>query len=363
MESRIEEKELIKKEYTQNIPTYYFFLDFVKSTLIKVLEKSNIDYNQLDARVKTPDSFVRKIERKRWKYKDPFHEVTDILALRIVTYYREDIERIIKVLFREFDIDFDNSVNKLVNLDPDRMGYLSVHYVCRLKKDSLGDMDKNLAEKNIAFEIQIRTALQHAWAEIDHKLRYKTLVNIPKKIERKLFRISALLEMADSEFSHIREEIKAIEEFYENSISKEKYQFRLDASSLSFYLKANDKRIFNLIKTLQVYHYNTFSIAKEEKLERTLIKYALKFGINRIEHLHYLLRTISDNYKLIDSYLDESLRKKLRYLINSACTFFITAMLIVYEEEQELKRVYKLSDESLGNILELRKELIKDEKE
>ncbi len=362
MEDKREKKELIKKEYIQNIPTYYFFLDFINSTLINVLQKAKIDYNQLDARVKTPESFIRKIEKKRWKYKNPFKEVTDILALRIVTYYREDIDKIIKVLFREFDIDFDNSVNKLVNLDPDRMGYLSVHYVCKLKNSSLVDMDKNLAEKSIAFEIQIRTALQHAWAEIDHKLRYKTLVNIPKKIERKLYRISAILEMADSEFSHIREEIKAIEEFYETSISKEKYKIRLDISSLSFYLKANDKRILSLIKALQVYHYNTFSIAKEEKLEKTLIKYSLKFGINRVEHLHQLLKLISDNYELVDSYLDESLRKKLRYLINSACTFFITIMFIIYAEKQELKRVYKLSDESLNNILELRRELIKNEK-
>lgn len=352
-------REELKNEYIKRIPDYYLAFDLIKSNLVKTLTQANIEYSQLDGRVKLPDSFVKKIEKKKWKYANPFEEVTDIIGFRVVAYYREDIDKIIKILYNDFEIDFENSINKLVNLDPDRMGYLSVHYVCKLKKDNLNKEDLEMVNCNYKFEIQIRTALQHAWAEIDHKLRYKTLVNIPKKIERKLFRISALLELADSEFSHIRDEIKAIEEFYETSMGNEKYQFRLDASSISFYLKANDKNVLKLIKSLNVYHYNTFSIAKDEKLEKKLIKYSLKFGLNRIEHLHKLMTMVMDNQDLLTSYLDETVKKKLRYLINSACTFFITAILIMYEDGEELKKIYRFSDESIENIITLRKEILK----
>lgn len=361
MSDYLDKKETLKREYIEKIPEYYYYFDYVKTRLTKALVDEDIEYNHFDGRVKVPDSFIRKIERKKWKYQNPFEEITDILGFRIVTYYREDIDRIIKLLNKEFEIDFENSVNKLVNLDPDRMGYLSVHYVCKLKEENVPEGNRDLLDKNFKFEVQIRTALQHAWAAIDHKLRYKTLVNLPKKIERKLFRISALLEMADSEFSHIRDEIKAIEEFYRTSIEEANYRLRLDYSSVSFYLKANDKKILNMIKKLQVYSYNTFSIAKDEKLEKKLIKYALKFGLNRIEHLNNVLELMIENYELINEYLDETVKKKLRYLINSACTFFITAILLIYEDKEELKKIYKLSDESLDNILKLRKELLKNE--
>ena len=57
----------------------------------------------------------------------------------------------------------------------------------------------------IKFEIQIRTVLQHAWSAISHKLEYKTVNDVPKKMRRQLFRISALLEIGDQEFSSLRQ--------------------------------------------------------------------------------------------------------------------------------------------------------------
>lgn len=350
----------LKDEYHKNIANYYLYLDFVSSTIKGVLRESGIEYNMMESRVKSFDSLIRKIEKKKNKYINPFEEITDLIGLRIVTYYREDVDAIVKILFKHFEIDYSNSVNKLVNMEPDRMGYLSVHYVCKLKKENLSPKTQKLGDLNIKFEVQIRTALQHAWAAIDHKLRYKTLVKLPKKIERKLFRISALLEIADSEFSKIKDEITAIETFYKQKISDEKYHIRLDISTISFYLNFNDKLVLSTIENLQVFHYNTFDIAKEEKLEKKLLGYALQFGLNKVEDIHKLLLLVKNNRKIFEIYLDEPLKGKLRYLINSSCTFFITILMVLYEEEQELKRIYKLSNESLESIIKIRKELLQN---
>lgn len=349
----------LKDEYHKNIANYYLYLDLINGLLKRVLRESQIDYNLIESRVKSFDSLLSKIEKKKNKYLNPFEEVTDLIGIRLITYYREDVDSVIKILFKYFDIDYENSVNKLVNLEPDRMGYLSVHYVCTLKKEGLSPSELRLAELGIKVEIQIRTALQHAWAAIDHKLRYKTLVKIPKKIERKLFRISALLEVADSEFSKIKDEISAIETFYKQKISDENYHIRLDLSTISFYLNFNDKLVLSTIKKLQVFHYNTFDIAKEEKLEKKLLNFALQFGLNKVEDMHKLLMLVRDNQKIFEEYLDGFLKEKLRYLINSACTFFITMLMIIYEDLSEIKRIYKLSDESLENIIKIRKELLK----
>jgi putative GTP pyrophosphokinase len=58
--------------------------------------------------------------------------MTDLIGLRIITYYREDVTRIGEVLKGEFLIDEKNSVDKMAALDPDRFGYLSMHYIASL---------------------------------------------------------------------------------------------------------------------------------------------------------------------------------------------------------------------------------------
>ena len=125
-------------------------------------------------------------------------------------------------------------------------------------------------------------------------------------------------------------------------------------------MKFNDKAVLGTIEALQVYHYNTFDIAKEEKLEKKLLNYGLQFGFNKVEDLHQILMIIKNNQRVFVDYLDVALKEKLRYLINSACTFFITVLLVLYEKSESLKKIYKLSDESLENVMKIRKELLEN---
>ncbi|MCK4735921.1 MAG: hypothetical protein KAT65_25930, partial [Methanophagales archaeon] len=156
-------------------------------------------------------------------------------GIRIIAYYKEDVDRIGEIIIREFDVDWENSIDKAQTLEPDRFGYLSVHYVV-----SLSSPRKELTEweafANIKAEIQVRTILQHAWAEIDHKLTYKAVEEAPKKLRRRLFRLSALLELADDEFSNLSKLFEEVEEHYSQELKKGKLDIELDLTSLDVYL-------------------------------------------------------------------------------------------------------------------------------
>jgi hypothetical protein len=91
-------------------------------------------------------------------------------------------------------------------------------------------------------EVQVRTALQHAWAAIDHKLQYKQPQSrgLPANLQRDLFRLSALLELADKEFSALREATAETQEAYSDSVGGGELDIPLDSLSLDVYLDAQD---------------------------------------------------------------------------------------------------------------------------
>lgn len=89
-------------------------------------------------------------------------------------------------------------------------------------------------------EIQVRTATQHAWAAIEHKLRYKSTVDVSDDLERRLSRPSALFELADEQFSLLRQETTDLERRYVESLRSGDLQVPLDSSSLAAYLAESD---------------------------------------------------------------------------------------------------------------------------
>ncbi|TMR94372.1 GTP pyrophosphokinase [Nonomuraea basaltis] len=111
-------------------------------------------------------------------------------------------------------------MDKRKALDPDRFGYLSLHYVA-----SLDTRRAELAEykrfANNGFEIQIRSILQHAWAEIEHDLGYKSRLGVPSTTRRRFSRLAGLLELADAEFVSIRDELRLYEKRVESDLANQ----------------------------------------------------------------------------------------------------------------------------------------------
>lgn len=155
------------------------------------LSHQGIELNSIEHRVKTETSFAGKLERKGEKYRS-LQDITDLVGLRIVTFYTDDVDKVAAIVSQLFDIDWSNSVDKRKLHELTSFGYNSLHYICRLKEGSM------------PFEIQIRTALQHTWSAIEHDIGYKGAVKLPPQFRRQFSRLAGMLELADDEFSRLR---------------------------------------------------------------------------------------------------------------------------------------------------------------
>ena len=186
--------EVILSEYRDNLPSFEEAARKVYDVLKKTLDDAGLLVAALEYRVKSEDSLAGKLELKGGKYHS-LKDITDVIGLRIITFYIDDVDKVASAVERHFDVDWENSVDKRKALEIDSFGYLSLHYVCKVP-----GMDYKM-------EIQMRTILQHAWANMNHDTGYKSGVEVPKRYLRDLSRLAGMLELVDDEFSRIRAEL------------------------------------------------------------------------------------------------------------------------------------------------------------
>jgi putative GTP pyrophosphokinase len=176
----------------------------VVTILQSVLKANSIDYLTITGRTKDRSGALEKIKRKG--YGDPAHQLTDLSGVRVVLFSESDVRNVSDLMSRTFSVDHDNSLNQDDLLKTNQTGYRSVHFVCDLgsARDALPEFS-GLAK--LRFEIQLRTVLQHAWAELSHDRNYKFGGKLPKDLERRLYLYAGLLEIADKGFDELARSI------------------------------------------------------------------------------------------------------------------------------------------------------------
>jgi len=155
--------------------------------------------------------------------------ITDLLGLRIICPFIQDIKAIEKLIYKNFDV-MENE--KKGHYTYNEFGYESTHLLINIPKELL---DKHGFPGTYIAEIQIRTILQDAWAEVEHELVYKAEFNPVDSVKRKLAAVNASLSLADIIFKEIRE--------YQST-----YKTQMGTRRKSFYQKveeATDNLLFN----------------------------------------------------------------------------------------------------------------------
>lgn len=196
------------EEFETSSPHLLQLKDIMEGRLRRLVGDAGLMIHSLGGRVKARSSLERKLARPDRSYQHLF-EITDLLAFRVVTYSEDLISEVARQIENAFDVDFENSVNKLHHEDSQKFGYRSLHYVCALPLELSEQLPAAAAP--FKFEVQIRTILQHAWAEIEHDIGYKTTEQLPRDFRRRFSQIASLLEVADREFASIRTDLREYE--------------------------------------------------------------------------------------------------------------------------------------------------------
>lgn len=270
---KIEEEDLIrlKEEYQKKRPFLDRLNERTKDLIKDALTETPIQAFEIQYRVKEFESFIDKVLEKI--YEEPLKDVTDLIGIRIIVYLKKDIDEIHGILGAIFEVDAEDTTDKRIPDNTNEVGYRSLHLICRL-----GEERSTLPEYReifeIPFEIQIRTALQHTWAEIEHKRNYKSSAPLPPDLERRLFVVSGTLELIDRELSDITEKATRLKEKLINN-DPECASRKIDTFSLALLANHYSER-FGL--NIQEYQYR-------KGLLDDLLAESKMFGIETVQDL------------------------------------------------------------------------------
>ncbi|QRY51938.1 bifunctional ribonuclease/(p)ppGpp synthase [Mycolicibacterium septicum] len=188
-------------EYAARRPDLVAATEQYLKLVTSLLDEAGINYLSITARTKSVDSFAMKANRRAADgtpmYTDPLVEITDQVGLRVITYLREDVDAVANLLAEEMRLLDDQDMG-LQTARQGRWGYASRHLLFGVE-----------GEKYPA-SIQVRTVLQHAWAEFEHDVRYKGSIPAEhvSELDRRFTLAAGLLELADREFTEIRERLR-----------------------------------------------------------------------------------------------------------------------------------------------------------
>lgn len=216
-----EENAIIDK-YHELTSALEIWGDFVDTTLHKILYKPfGREYKikiPIKHRLKSDKSFLSKVLYRNYKFNDPFTEIIDKVGTRIVLQTTIDVEKVTTVIkeFSNWNAVETKNIRNVIESDIDAFNYQSQHIIVTPKEPIFNSQPSN----QLSCEIQIRTLLQHAYAEVSHDSTYKGPYKNDKDILRHLAKTMALMEVTDDYFCSIFELMSNQQRKYANFTSE-----------------------------------------------------------------------------------------------------------------------------------------------
>ena len=240
-----EHRRIAVEQYLRVRPRYEAFAWAVREILLQALRSSDITVNSVEARAKEPESFGAKAEApsdndsRSPKYSRPLDEITDLAGVRIITFFPRDVATIGQCIREQFDVIEYTDLSRTL-IQEERFGYQSEHFLVKLSGERTA-LPEYEPHRELVAEVQVRTILQHAWAEIEHDIQYKSAMTLPNTIRRRFMALAGVLEIADREFQAIQDEDIRLKQNARTSVEAGALdQVEITADALRSYL---DRRV------------------------------------------------------------------------------------------------------------------------
>jgi ppGpp synthetase/RelA/SpoT-type nucleotidyltranferase len=288
-----------RKEYAKRSQDYKQLAFIAEDTLRDRLKSKNIKTAYVISRVKEEDNFIEKINRK--KYSDPFGQMHDIVGVRVVCLYTEDMEKIAELICKEFEsIGRDDKVE---SLGPDKMGYQDISFVVKLRVNGEA-LTRYPALAKYKFEIQVRSIMNDAAAIISHDLSYKKEPPLPNALQRELNLIFSALELTQYHCDRLREERKKYVKKIESVAQDSDQTNFLNQPIMDDTLRVYTKKLFPGLPIKEHIHSLILRDLNPDKYRKLAdIDKAVKYSKEFVDHY----KTQSDSFKSGSDYITKSL--------------------------------------------------------
>jgi ppGpp synthetase/RelA/SpoT-type nucleotidyltranferase len=193
----------LHSEYLSLVPVFVRLQKVMSEQLEQLVNASGLTLGvPIESRVKSWESIAEKFERKSLNT-DSLAAIEDLVGIRVNFLFQRDLDPFHKTIAATFKVHSTEDTSR--RLAEAQFGYKSQHYILSLPSEwnTIPSL-RGLCERKV--EVQVRTLAQHIWAAASHKLQYKHEDSVPPPIRRSIYRVSALLETVDLEFSRVLSE-------------------------------------------------------------------------------------------------------------------------------------------------------------
>lgn len=203
----------------------------IRNTIVGRLHDDGLNHHDVQFRVKSPASTAEKMSRRdqdgRLKYPGGLEKLDDLIGVRVILFVESDIDAMAIALASQFTCLDDEDKTAIMRKNGG-IGYAGRHLTLQIPLENAPLNCTHFAGRR--FEVQIRTILQHAWAEFEHDIRFKGSSGGNAEISRAFTMASTLIELADQQFVNIADTLKRLQA--EGALEPVPEEKALDAGSL-----------------------------------------------------------------------------------------------------------------------------------